>query len=323
MTCRHARVDLLALLGVTLLAATAVAQEASPDRNPKTSTANRLVTTTEMPTLAFAPAARTLAQDAPASQKAPAKEPREQEAAAEHGESRFHYREISDFFNIREAYSNVMKGEWEFETAFEWETKSDGENDDYGPVFSLKYGITDTFHAQIEVLRINLGDGGDQGNGDLALILFKEWWKEAEILPAFATWGEMRIPSGEGSSGVDGALHFNFTKELLPQFRGHLEGFIETANGARGGEDEDARRAFQWGVGPGFDYSFSDDTIGVINYLNRSSEEYGHHNQNILELGLAQRIAPNQHLKFALDVGLDGAEETPNLGAKILWSIEW
>lgn len=263
-----------------------------------------------------------LAQDAPTTQKAPPKEPRASATASEHGDSLFHYREISDFFNIREAYSNVTKGEWEFETTFAWETTS-GSSDSYGPVFSLKYGITDTFHAEIEVEQIKLGDGGNQGNGELALILFKEWWKEAEVLPAFATWGEMRIPSGEGSSGVDGELHFNVTKTLLPNFRGHFEGFIETANGARGGEDEDLRRAFQWGAGPGFDYSFSDDTIAAVNYLMRSSEEYGHHNQNILQFGLAQRIAQNQHLKFAVDVGLDGADETPNLGAKILWSIEW
>lgn len=310
MTSRSTRFSASVCLAAVLVLAPAVAQQsASADRNPGAGAV-------AMPAFTFP--SFTLTQDAPTTQEAASK-PR----AAEHGASPYHYREISDFFNIREAYSNVEAGEWEFETTFEWETKSDGSDDDIGPVFSLKYGITDTLHAEIEVERINLGDGGDQGNGELAFILFNEWWKEAEILPAFATWAEMRIPSGEGSSGVDAELHFNLTKELLPNFRGHFEGFIETANGGRGGEDEGSRRAFQWGVGPGFDYSFSDDTIATVNYLMRSSEEYGHHNQNILEFGMAQRIAENQHVKFALDVGLDGAEETPNVGAKILWSIEW
>lgn len=302
---------LVSLLAVIIFVPATLGQGASTSDASKTHA---------VPPATFAGSTFTLAQDAATTQKAAAKEANE--VRSEHGDSPFHYREISDFFNIREAYSNVTKGEWEFETTFKWETTS-GSSDSYGPVFSLKYGITDTFHAEIEVEQIKLGDGGNQGNGELALILFKEWWKEAEVLPAFATWGEMRIPSGEGSSGVDGELHFNVTKTLLPNFRGHFEGFIETANGARGGEDEDLRRAFQWGVGPGFDYSFSDDTIAAVNYLMRSSEEYGHHNQNILEFGLAQRIAENQHLKFAVDVGLDGADETPNLGAKILWSIEW
>ena len=257
-----------------------------------------------------------------AQQAAPAQEGEQEPEAPEQEESPYHYREISDFFNIREAYSDVKGGEWELETWVEWVTES-GEHDHVGPTFSLKYGIVDTFYAELDVQRINLGEGGEQGNGELSLLLFKEWWKEAGFLPAFATWAEMRIPSGEGSSGVDGELHFNVTKELLPSFRGHLEGFIETANGARGGEEKDNRRDFQWGVGPGFDYSFSDDTIVALNYLMRSSEGYGHHNQNILELGLAQRIAANQCFKLALDVGLDGAEETPNFGAKVQWSIEW
>jgi hypothetical protein len=34
----------------------------------------------------------------------------------EHRESPFHYGEISEFFDIREACSNVEKGEWESET---------------------------------------------------------------------------------------------------------------------------------------------------------------------------------------------------------------
>jgi hypothetical protein len=142
-------------------------------------------------------------------------------------------------------------------------------------------------------------------------------------MPAFATWAEMRMPSGHDSSGVDGELHFNLTKTLATNFRGHLEGYIMTANGARGGDDEENRRHFQWGVGPGFDYQFNDDTIGILNYVNRVSEEYGGHNQNILELGLAHEIAEGQHLKAAIDIGLDGRDETPNFGAKLQWSIDW
>lgn len=272
----------------------------------------------------------TLVQNTAATQKAPppAKDPPARkeplpkpEPAGEHYTGPYHYREISDFFNIREAYSNVERGEWEFETSVEWETSS-GESDEYGPGFSLKYGITDTFHIELEVLPLILGNGGDQGNGDLALILFKEFWKESDWVPAFGAWVEGRFPTGDGSSGVDGELHFNLTKQVATNCRAHLEGFIKTANGSRGADDED-RRDFQWGAGPGFDYSFSDDTIVAINYLNRVSDHVGDHNENIVELGLAQRIAHNQHLKFAVDVGVDGQESTPNLGAKILWSIEW
>lgn len=237
------------------------------------------------------------------------------------GESPFHYREISDFFNVREAYSNVDANEWEFEVEAEWATRS-GESDEYGPAFSLKYGITNTLHAAIEVLPIRLGEGGDQGNGDIALIVFNEFWKETDWIPAFGAWLEGRFPTGEGSSGVDAEAHFNVTKQLAKNCRAHFEGFIMTANGSRGGDDDD-RRDFQWGAGPGFDYSLSDDTIFAVNYLNRVSDEYGDHNSNVVEFGLAQRVAPNQHIKLAVDVGVDGQESTENLAAKLQWSIEW
>ncbi len=318
----------LAFLGVTLATVACLPQVASSSQPTDAPGTSRSRSESRSPTLASANSPFTLTQQAPSTQKAPPEAPRanepKREAGRAHGDGAFHYREISSFFNIREAYSNVAQGEWEFETEFGWKTVSESP-DAYGPSFSLKYGVTNTFHVELEVDQIVLGQGGDQGNGELALILFNQWWKESEggALPAFATWGEMRIPSGEGSSGVDGELHFNLTKTLLPKFRGHLEGFVETANGARGGEDADSRRAFQWGVGPGLDYSFSDDTIAAVNYLMRSSEEDEHHNQNILQFGLAQRVAQHQHLKLAVDVGLDGADETPNLGAKILWSIEW
>jgi hypothetical protein len=250
--------------------------------------------------------------------------PADKMPAEEDGEAReYGYREISAFFNIREANANVSKGEWEFEATFAWETSSDGSDDDFLLSPSIKYGVTNDFYVELELAPLNLGDGGDQGNGDLLLVLFYQFLHETESVPAAATSGEMRIPSGQGSSGVDAELHFNVTKTLLPRFRAHLGGFIETANGARGGADADERRPFQWGVGPGFDYLCSEKTTATINYLNRCSEQEGYHNLNILEIGSAHQIAENQHLKLAVDIGLDGAGQTPNFVAKVQWGIEW
>lgn len=140
-------------------------------------------------------------------------------------------------------------------------------------------------------------------------------------MPAMAVWAEGRFSTGDGSSGVDGELHLNLTKTFAERWRAHLEGFVETANGARGGEDEENRRNFQWGLGPGIDYQIDDDTIAVLNYLNRTSEEDGNPNQNIVQIGLNRRIAPGQHMKAAVDFGVDGHESTPDISAKIQWSI--
>ncbi len=246
--------------------------------------------------------------------------------ASTESEDKYGYHEVSDFFNIREANPQVSKGEWELEVTSEWATRSNGEDDDFGLEQSIKYGITDDIFVELEVVEPSLGDGGDQGNGDLNLILFERVLKENETLPAIGLQQEMRIPSGDDSSGVDGTFSLIFTKHIVDKLRAHLEGYIETANGSQGAGGDD-RRNFQWGVGPGFDYQIDDKTLALINYLNRSSEDYGHHNQNILELGVTREIAKTdrteQIVKFATDIGLDGQEETPNFGVKLLWEIGW
>ncbi len=80
-------------------------------------------------------------------------------------ESTHDYREISDFFNIREANANVVRGEWEVELTTEWTTGGGEGDDDFALSPNIKYGITDDMWAEIEVLPLNLGDGGDQGEG--------------------------------------------------------------------------------------------------------------------------------------------------------------
>lgn len=240
-------------------------------------------------------------------------------ANAEHG-----YRGISSFFNIREAYSNVGRGEWEFEAKGGWFTFSNGETDEVELEQSIKYGITDDLHVELEVSE-PLGEGGE-GVGELTLKVFNTFWHETDWLPAFGGLAEMRIPTGYESTGVDGTFSGVLTKSLTDRLRVHFQGYVATVNGAQGGEDEDLRH-FQWGVGPGLDYQCADGLVGVLNYLHKSSEHEGEHNNNILEVGLVKRLPAihncEQELKLAADIGLDGQRETPNLGGKLQWSVEW
>jgi hypothetical protein len=245
----------------------------------------------------------------------------------------FKYREISSFFNIREAYSNVEKGVWELEFESAWETGNGGDDDVFFGA-ALKYGFSDTTWLELEVVPINLGDGGDQGAGELELALFHQWTSESDSPVAFATWVDMRIPSGQGSSGVDGTLHGAITKSLGGNWRAHLNGYVMTANGEMGGDDDDNgswgdderadRRDFQWGIGPGLDYQFNEETIGTINYINRSSDQNGESNDGIVEVGVVRKIADKQYLKFGVDFDVHGGnDDIPNVAAKVQWSIEW
>lgn len=249
------------------------------------------------------------------------------------------YKEISGFFNVREANVNVEKGEWEFEVTSGWETGSGGD-DDLSAGLSLKYGVCENTYLELELIPINFGDGGGQGAGELEVQLFHQWTSEADAPVAFGTWLSARIPSGDGSEGVDGTLAGAITKTLGGNWRGHVNGWVTTANGEMGDPDDDdddslgfgsltggrdaGRRDFQWGVGVGLDYQCSADTISTINWINRSNDQNGENNDNIIEVGLAHKIADNQHVKFAVDVDVDGADKSiPNVGAKLQWSIEW
>jgi len=235
------------------------------------------------------------------------------------------YRGVSSFFNIREAYSNVKRGEWELEITSAYATKSGARHDHFELTQSIKYGITDDFHVELEVSE-PLGYSG-YGVGELKFKLFNTFWHEAEILPAFGGSAELRIPTGYGSSRVDGKFTGILTKTIFPRFRAHLLGYVETANGAQGHAEEENRRAFQWGVGPGFDYELGDNTLVLLNYLHKSSDRYGEHNNNIMEAGLVHYFSKTgafRHgIKAAVDWTLDGLEDTPNFAAKFQWLIEW
>jgi hypothetical protein len=231
--------------------------------------------------------------------------------------------DTDEFFNIREANPRVEKGEWELEMPFAWSTRSNHQRDDLNLSTELSYGVTDDASVEIEVLPITLGQGGDQGNGDLGLTLFNRFVRESGNIPAVAGWIEMRIPCGQGSSGVDAELHAAITKTIAPKFRAHVEGFVETANGGRGEEDRDDHRPFQWGLGPGFDYQFTDRDVAVLNYLNRTSDQRGEHNENLLQIGAYHLVSEHQTIKAGIEIGLDGQRETSNFGFKIQYEIEW
>jgi hypothetical protein len=292
-----------------------------------------------VPTLAFNQAAPPPREPAPRVRSAPPPravepsrvEPRREETGARAErtgpsvESEHLHQGVSAFFNVRDAYSNVSAREWEFEFTARWMTWQDHRRDEVELSQALYYGITDDLHVELEVEE-PLGYGGE-GVGELYLTIFNTFWHEGDVLPAFALSLTGRFPSGYESSGVDGKLTGMLTKTLFPRFRMHFQGWIMTANGAPGYEEDAERRDFQWGVGPGFDYEIRPGTLAVLNYINRSSDEYGRHNNNILELGLVQDLpdlgSATQELKLAADVGLDGLGSTQHLGAKVLWEIHW
>lgn len=261
------------------------------------------------------------------------------------------YRGVDDIFLIREANPNVSQGQWQFELAVGWDIwkSGDGNDDNITLTPSIKYGITDDFNIELEVLPINFGDGSriegvedfnnntglfeddddaKDGLGELNFKMFWRLWEEQGLAPAFAMWSEIRIPSGENSEKFDGTLHFNFTKTMWDGVRGHLAGFIKTANGSKGDYNQNNigdRRDFQWGVGTGMDFALDDQNLLVVNYLNHSSQYDGNSTTNSVELGWVHHLSDTQQLQIATRYNdtNGGFEEGPRWSTNIQWSVAW
>jgi hypothetical protein len=254
------------------------------------------------------------------------------------------YRQVNDFFNVREANADLKQCKWSFEIASGWSTYygSQHRDDDMTLAPRVRYGVTDELYVGLEVLPINFGDGWDgTGNGDLEFQVFYQFLKECDMAPAMAIWAETRIPTGVGSEKMDVSLHMAVTKTICDNFRAHVNGYVESANGyhgdpevdsdrrsvrnglGRNGEDSDDRRNFQWGAGPGLDYKVNECNMVVLNYLNKSNNYYGHQNNNIVELGWVYSINECQHLKVAVDAECHKEAGGPHWSARVQYAIEW
>jgi hypothetical protein len=234
------------------------------------------------------------------------------------------FRGVSGFFNVREAYANTSKGEFQFELSHFYNSRHGGTGDTFELTQSLRYGVTDDMFVEL-VVSEPLGVSA-RGAGELTLIVFNTFLREQDLMPAFAASAAMRIPTGYRSSGVDGTFTGIFTKCLTDTVRMHFQGFVQTANGERGDFVGD-RRNFQWGVGPGVDWQFAECTLATFNYLHRSSETRGSSNQNVLELGVVHKLPPlgniNHDVKVAGDLSLDHASDAPTFGARVQWSLSF
>lgn len=271
------------------------------------------------------------ARPAPAAPAAPAKE--EMRVTTKEEPTERAYRGVNDFFNIREAYSDVAACEWMIGAGAEWYTRDVGLKDHVELQQYIKYGITDDLHVALRVSQ-PLGYSG-RGVGETELTIFNTFWRERDDwVPAFAAYATLRIPTGYESSDVDGTYGGIFTKRLNDQWRVHFEGWVKTACGVQGHKilSEDPYvtpdiRDFQWGVGPGVDFELSENTLIVANYLFKTSEyeNYGRWYEQQVEAGLTHRFCETdrsyQMIKVAAQVDPCNSDDLFHLGAKVQWEI--
>jgi hypothetical protein len=157
-----------------------------------------------------------------------------------------------------------------------------------------------------------LGEGDVQGNGDIIFGWQQRWVAECGSMPTLATLAQIRAPSGDDSSGVDGTLTGIVAKDFGPG-TAIFNAWVKTANGHN---IEDVRH-FQWGFRAGYKWRINDCWSVIGDYVHEASEEEGHANINALELSTEYKF--NEHFSIGpgIIVGLDDHEETPEIGAGI------
>ena len=147
-----------------------------------------------------------------------------------------------------------------------------------------------------------------------------------ENCPAFALATKIRVPTGEGSNGLDAELRLIITHEYDSGIRSHLNFWGTTVNT----DNYVDARDFQYGAVAGLDGPLNDEgsVRWVFDYMYASSRSEGAEDEftyypyptddsrgekrNIAEAGIQWQINECNKLGFAVQGGLDHAEnETP------------
>jgi hypothetical protein len=157
-----------------------------------------------------------------------------------------------------------------------------------------------------------------------------------ENCPAWALAGIIRVPTGEGSNGIDAQLRLIVSNEYDSGIRSHLNFWATTVNT----DNVENARHFQYGAVAGLDGPLNDSGSlrWVFDYMYESSHRYGDQGldtpagyipgdensgeqRNSAEAGIQWNINECHKLGFAVQGGLDHAEnETPEWAASLTYA---
>lgn len=230
-------------------------------------------------------------------------------------------RQSVDAFNSLEDGQPGAPGQLELEFNVGWQTTSD-ESDPVTFETELQYTLDgNAFLRNTQLILgvpLELGNGDIDGNADLRFGWQQRWIKEEGLIPTVATLAEVRVPSGDDSSGVDGTLTGILAKDLGPGTL-YFNAFGKTVNG----DNIENRRDFQWGFRTGYKWRLNDDFALIGDYLLQSSEQRGHRDVNALEFSGEYRVNENLTIGPGILIGLDDSDETPNFGAGVRFLISF
>jgi len=210
-----------------------------------------------------------------------------------------------------------------FTTRWDWDG-TDGD-DDVILQPSVVWGAAENLELSANV-PLWIGDGGHRGqyqdgNYDTYLGVLWRFREQEDWRPAMALSGTVRIPTGEGSEGIDAEARLVFTNDYDSGLRSHLNVWGKTANGDNDGDDT---RDFQYGGVAGFDGPLCSDGAvrWVADYEYRSSPVNGGGGEHLAEAGWEWVITDTHKVGMSVTASLDHAQEyVPEATVSMVWAI--
>lgn len=198
----------------------------------------------------------------------------------------------------------------------------------------IVWGATDRLELAISVPFWVDGDP-EEGNYDTYV---GGQWRISDLdenCPAWAIASSIRVPTGDGSNGVDVELRLILTNEYESGIRSHFNIWGTTVNTDNYADARD----FQYGAVAGLDGPLNDDGSlrWVFDYMYESSQaegseddmvnypyptpDFGGEKRNSAEVGLQWHINACHKLGLSFQAGLDHAEnETPEFAAALTYA---
>lgn len=177
----------------------------------------------------------------------------------------------------------------------------------------IDYGFGEVFEFDVKV-PVLMGDADDTNSGDVQLALQWQAVQQSEEFD-FATIsleGQITLPTGEDSAGLDTQFTLLVTKQLGgDDTKGSVHLNASWIRNAANGDDERENRGL---LVLGYSRLLSKDTLLVADVA-REWDEAEDVESNLVEVGVIQAI--NDKLKLAAGVGTGIGDESPHLTATV------
>lgn len=266
---------------------------------------------------------------------------------------------LSDTWFFQDAIP-VPQGNVDLRLSFGWQTGSWPSNagdsdDDFVATPSLYWGFAENWEASVNV-PVWLGDAGDRGgyadgNYDANVgVLWRFAKQDDGHMMDMALAGNFRIPTGDGSSGIDYEGRLALTHLYSCNARTHLNvwGKITNGNDHESGRRVrsantngmfggglglasslrmnrigwDDERNFQYGANVGVDFPICDNgnVRMVFDYLTRTSNQEGQNWWHILQTGWEWKIDDANRLGTSFFYNIDQSTDAPNSGMTVTFA---